>query len=307
MAVDLAVEARERGIKYFLISYVDLFGMLRAKLAPASAIGDMAKDGAGFAGFASWLDMTPADPDVLAIPDPNSLIQLPWKREVGWLAANPHMNGKLVEQAPRNILKRMVAKAEKAGFTLKTGVECEFFLLCPDGSAISDGADTATKPCYDQSALMRRYDVISEICDAMLELGWAPYQNDHEDANGQFEMNWQFDDALTTADRMAFFKYMVKAIAEKHGLRATFMPKPFTNLTGSGCHVHVSLWQGGKNIFDDGADGLGLSRTAYNFIGGVMNAACELCSITNPTVNSYKRINAPVTLSGATWSPNTVT
>ncbi len=307
MAVDLAVEARERGIKYFLISYVDLFGTLRAKLAPASAIGDMAKDGAGFAGFASWLDMTPADPDVLAIPDPASLIQLPWKPEVGWLAADPWMNGKLVEHAPRNILKRMIAKAAQAGFTPKTGVECEFFLLSPDGSAISDAADTAAKPCYDQTALMRRYDVISEICDAMLELGWAPYQNDHEDANGQFEMNWQFDDALVTADRMAFFKYMVKAIAEKHGLRATFMPKPFMNLTGSGCHVHVSLWQGGKNVFDDGKDGFGLSRAAYNFIGGVMNAAGELCSITNPTVNSYKRINAPVTLSGATWSPNTVT
>jgi glutamine synthetase type III len=307
MAVDLAVEARERGIKYFLISYVDLFGTLRAKLAPAAAIGDMARDGAGFAGFASWLDMTPADPDVLAIPDPASLIQLPWKPEVGWLAADPWMNGKLVEHAPRNILKRMIAKATAAGFTMKTGVECEFFLLCPDGSAISDAADTAAKPCYDQTALMRRYDVISEICDAMLELGWQPYQNDHEDANGQFEMNWHFDDALVTADRMAFFKYMVKAIAEKHGLRATFMPKPFMNLTGSGCHVHVSLWQGGKNVFDDGKDGLGLSRAAYNFIGGVMNAADELCSITNPTVNSYKRINAPVTLSGATWSPNTVT
>ena len=307
MPVDLAVEARERGIKYFLISYVDLFGALRAKLAPAAANTDMAKDGAGFAGFASWLDMTPADPDVLAIPDAASLIQLPWKREVGWLAADPYMNGKLVEHAPRNILKRMIAKAAKAGFTLKTGVECEFFLLKPDGSAISDTADTATKPCYDQAALMRRYDVISEICDSMLELGWAPYQNDHEDANGQFEMNWQFDDALLTADRMAFFKYMVKAIAEKHGLRATFMPKPFLNLTGSGCHVHLSLWQGGKNAFEDRNDGFGLSRSAYNFIGGVMNAASELCSITNPTVNSYKRINAPVTTSGATWSPNTVT
>jgi glutamine synthetase len=154
---------------------------------------------------------------------------------------------------------------------------------------------------------MRRYDVISEICDSMLELGWGPYQNDHEDANGQFEMNWQFADALTTADRMAFFKYMVKAIAEKHGLRATFMPKPFLNLTGSGCHVHVSLWQGDRNLFEDGNDGLGLSRSAYNFIGGLINAADELCSITNPTVNSYKRINAPVTTSGATWSPNTVT
>ncbi|MGH9808082.1 MAG: type III glutamate--ammonia ligase, partial [Terriglobia bacterium] len=307
MAVDLAQEARERGIKYFLISYVDLFGTLRAKLAPAAAIGDMAKEGAGFAGFASWLDMTPADPDVLAIPDPSSLIQLPWKREVGWLAADPYMNGKLVDQAPRNILKKVKEKAAKAGYQLKTGVECEYFLVSPDGSAISDAADTQSKPCYDQSALMRRYDVISEICDSMLELGWGPYQNDHEDANGQFEMNWLYDDCLVTADRMAFFKYMVKAIAEKHGLRATFMPKPFANLTGSGCHVHVSLWKDGKNLFEDGNDKMGLSRMAYNFIGGVMNAAQELCSITNPTVNSYKRINAPVTLSGATWSPNTVT
>jgi glutamine synthetase type III len=307
MATDLAKAAKERGIKYFLISYVDLFGTLRAKLAPATAIDAMSKEGAGFAGFASWLDMTPADPDVLAIPDPSSLIQLPWKREVGWLAADPYMNGKLVDQAPRNILKKVREKAAKAGYTLKTGVECEFFLVSPDGLAISDAADTQSKPCYDQSALMRRYDVISEICDSMLELGWSPYQNDHEDANGQFEMNWLYDDCLVTADRMAFFKYMVKAIAEKHGLRATFMPKPFSNLTGSGCHVHVSLWKGGKNIFEDGNDGFGLSRAAYNFIGGVMNAAGELCSITNPTINSYKRINAPVTLSGATWSPNTVT
>jgi glutamine synthetase type III len=307
MATDLVKAAKERGIKYFLISYVDLFGTLRAKLAPAAAIGDMAKEGAGFAGFASWLDMTPADPDVLAIPDPASLIQLPWKKEVGWLAADPYMNGKLVEQAPRVVLQRMKEKAAKAGYELKTGVECEYFLVSPDGSAISDPSDIQSKPCYDQSALMRRYDVISEICDSMLELGWGPYQNDHEDANGQFEMNWLYDDCLVTADRQAFFKYMVKGIAEKHGLRATFMPKPFHNLTGSGCHVHASLWKDGKNIFEDGNDGLGLSRVAYNFIGGVMNAAQELCSITNPTVNSYKRINAPATLSGATWSPNSVT
>jgi len=307
MAVDLAIEARERGIKYFLISFVDLFGTLRAKLAPASAIADMAKEGAGFAGFASWLDMTPAHPDMLAVPDPDSLIQLPWKPEVGWLAADPYMGGKLVEQAPRNTLKRMLKKAEAAGYTVKTGVECEYFLVSPDGEALSDPADTQAKPCYDQTALMRRYDVISEICDCMLELGWGPYQNDHEDANGQFEMNWEFADALTTADRMAFFKYMVKSIAEKHGLRATFMPKPFAHLTGNGCHVHVSLWKGNTNTFDDKGDALGLSKEAYNFIGGLIDHADEICSITNPTVNSYKRINAPVTTSGATWSPNTVT
>ena len=305
---DLAKTAKVKGIKYFLISYVDLFGTMRAKLVPVAAIGEMAKNGAGFAGFASWLDMTPADPDVLAIPDPDSLIQLPWRKEVGWLAADPYMNGKLVEQAPRNVLKRVVADAAAKGYTLKTGVECEFFLISPDGTTISDAGDHQAKPCYDQQALMRRYDVISEICDSMLELGWGPYQNDHEDANGQFEMNWQYDDALKTADKHAFFKYMTKSIAEKHGLRATFMPKPFPTLTGNGCHMHISLWsKDGKNLFEDSKDPMGLSKLGYQFIAGLMNSAEALTAITNPTVNSYKRINAPRTTSGATWSPNTVT
>jgi glutamate---methylamine ligase len=181
-------------------------------------------------------------------------------------------------------------------------------LIDPDGKGISDSADSQAKPCYDQQALMRRYDVITEICDAMLDLGWCPYQNDHEDANGQFEMNWQYDNALKTADRHAFFKYMVKSIAEKHGLRATFMPKPFPTLTGNGCHAHVSLWstKTGKNLFE-GDGQLGLSPTAYQFLAGILHSAEALAAITNPTVNSYKRINAPRTLSGASWSPNSIT
>lgn len=306
---DLTKVAAERGIKYFLISFVDLFGTMRAKLVPAAAIGDMAKTGAGFAGFASWLDMTPADPDMFAIPDPDSLIQLPWKKDVGWLAAAPYMNGEPVAQAPRNVLKRVIEAAGAKGYELKTGVECEYFLITPDGTAISDASDRQSKPCYDQQALMRRYDVITEICDSMLELGWGPYQNDHEDANGQFEMNWEYDHALRTADKHAFFKYMVKSIAEKHGLRATFMPKPFAHLTGNGCHAHVSLWSktDGRNLFDDPNGELGVSALGYNFLAGVLNSADALAAITNPTVNSYKRINAPRTTSGATWSPNTVT
>jgi glutamine synthetase len=301
--------AQQEGIKYFLISFVDLFGVMRAKLVPASAIDTVAKSGAGFAGFAAWFDMTPADPDVLATPEPDSLVKLPWKPEVAWVASDLAMGGKEVAQNPRQILKRMVAAARAQGYELKTGVECEYFLVTPDGRAISDAADAQAKPCYDQQALMRRYDVVAEICDAMVTLGWKPYQNDHEDANGQFEMNWEYDVALRTADRHAFFKFMVKSIAEKHGLRATFMPKPFVTLTGSGCHAHVSLWSanGNQNLFADPGGELGLSETAYHFIGGVMHSAEGLCAITNPMVNSYKRINAPVTLSGATWSPNTVT
>ena len=309
MPTNLARVAKDKGIKYFLISFVDLFGVLRSKLVPARAIGDMQKDGAGFAGFAAWLDMTPAHPDMFSIPDPTSLIQLPWKPEVAWLAGDLWMDGKEVEASPRVALKRQMARAEKKGYYMKTGVECEYFLITPDGLAISDANDTQEKPCYDQSALMRRYDVISEICDAMIELGWNPYQNDHEDANGQFEMNWEFDDALVTADRHVFFKYMVKAIAEKHGLRATFMPKPFANLTGNGCHAHVSVWDktGKKNLFHSTRDSLGLSKLAYHFLGGILHNADALAAVFNPTVNSYKRIDAQVTLSGATWSPNAIT
>ena len=301
--------AKKQGIKYFLISFVDLFGTMRAKIVPAAAIDAVAKSGAGFAGFAVWYDMTPADPDILATPDPASLMRLPWKPEVAWVAADLLMDGQEVAQNPRQVLKRVVAAAAKDGLDLKTGVECEYFLITPDGQAISDAADQQSKPCYDQQALMRRYDIVAEICDAMAALGWQPYQNDHEDANGQFEMNWEYDNALVTADRHAFFKFMVKSIAEKHGLRATFMPKPFGTLTGSGCHVHASLWstKNGKNVFEDRKGELGLSQTAYHFIGGVMHSAEALCAIANPTVNSYKRINAPPTLSGATWSPNTVT
>ncbi|TIN02709.1 MAG: type III glutamate--ammonia ligase, partial [Mesorhizobium sp.] len=161
----------------------------------------------------------------------------------------------------------------------------------------------------DQQAVMRRYDVIAEICDHMLALGWGAYQNDHEDANGQFEMNWAFDDALATADKHSFFKFMVRSVAEKHGLRATFMPKPFPSLTGNGCHAHISVWDkdGKTNVFADNAMELGLSAKGRNFLGGIMKHASALAAITNPTVNSYKRINAPRTISGATWAPNSVT
>lgn len=309
MSIDLAAFAKDKGVKYFMISYTDLFGGQRAKLVPAQAIADMQVDGAGFAGFATWLDLTPAHPDMLAVPDASSVIQLPWKPEVAWVAGDCIMEGESVAQAPRNVLNRLIAEAASEGLHVKTGIEAEFFLLTPNGEQISDEYDTAEKPCYDQQAVMRRYDVIAEICDYMLALGWGAYQNDHEDANGQFEMNWAFDDALRTADKHSFFKFMTKSVAEKHGLRATFMPKPIEGLTGNGCHAHISVWDaaGKTNIFADDSMELGLSAKGRNFLGGIMKHASALAAITNPTVNSYKRINAPRTVSGATWAPNSVT
>jgi glutamine synthetase len=261
--MSLSQYAKQNGVKYFLISFVDLFGVMRAKLVPATAIDEIAKAGAGFAGFSVWLGMTPAHPDMLLKPDPDTAMQLPWKPEVAWVTGDLVMDGKNVEQSPRQVLKRMVAEAARDGYDMKTGVECEYFLISRDGQQISDEADFQSRPCYDQQALMRRYEVISEICDAMITLGWAPYQNDHEDANGQFEMNWNYDTCLKTADRHTFFKFMTKSIAEKHGLRATFMPKPFANLTGNGCHAHISLWNAaGTNVFADDRGELGLSATA---------------------------------------------
>ena len=312
MTTDLAAFAKATGVKYFMVSFTDLFGGQRAKLVPAQAIAEMQEDGAGFAGFATYLDMTPAHPDMLAVPDASSVIQLPWKPEVAWVAANCVMEGEDVAQAPRNVLRKLIDRAADQGLHVKTGIEAEFFLLTPQGDQISDPFDTAAKPCYDQQAVMRRYEVIREICDYMLELGWGPYQNDHEDANGQFEMNWEFDDALKTADKHSFFKFMAKSVAEKHGLRATFMPKPIEGLTGNGCHAHISVWDGAgnaakTNVFADDAMDLGLSQSGRHFLGGIMKHASALAAITNPTVNSYKRINAPRTMSGATWAPNTVT
>ena len=309
MGSKLEIFAKKNKIKYFLINFLDLNGVQRSKLVPTPAIAEMEKEGAGFAGFATFLDMTPSYPDMFCLPDPEAVIQLPWKPEVAWVPGNLTMNDNLVDQAPRVILGKLIDKAKSSGYVMMGGVEPEFMLISKDGQSISDSKDIAGKPCYDQQALMRRYDVISEICDSMINLGWGTYQNDHEDANGQFEMNWDYSDLMTTADRQAFFKFMVKSIAEKHELRATFMPKPFSHLTGNGCHMHISLWNTNKskNLFHEDKGELGLSSLGYNFLGGLIQNAIGMCAITNPTVNSYKRLNAPVTNSGATWSPNTVT
>jgi glutamine synthetase type III len=300
---DLSQRLQELQLQFVLVSFTDLFGIQRAKLVPASAMAAMASDGAGFAGFAAWLDLSPADGDVLAVPDPASLTALPWQSGVGWMAAELTLNGTPMAQCPRRLLRHQQQRAAALGFELRSGVEAEFFLLSPDGAAIADPADHQEKPCYDQLALMRRFGLIGPLLTAMEQLGWGPYQADHEDANGQFEINWTFADALTTADRHAFFKVMVKAMAEQQGLRASFMAKPFAALTGNGCHTHLSLWGAGRNLFHDHSGELGLSPLAYQFLGGLITHAPALCAITNPTVNSYRRLAAPPTTSGATWSP----
>jgi glutamine synthetase len=213
---------------------------------PTQAINDMAKDGAGFAGFATWLDLTPAHPDMMAVPDPDSVIQLPWKKEVAWVAAALHDGGQTGRPGP----------AQRAGAPDRRGREgrparqdrggARVLPPVPDGTRDLGPYDTAVKPCYDQQAVMRRYDVIAEICDYMLELGWEPLPERPRGRERPVRDELEVRRRAATADKHSFFKFMVKSVAEKHGLRATFMPKPFKGLTGSGCHAHISVWTPGR-------------------------------------------------------------
>ena len=304
---------REKGIEFFLCSFVEMSGVPKAKLVPATHLEDMATEGAGFAGYATGaIGQEPHHPDIMAIPDFNSLMILPWRRNTAWVAGNVFVNGKEWPFAPRNILRRQLDLLRKKGYTLNIGVEPEFILVKREGNGpitLADPLDNLGKPCYDLRTLHRNFELMTTLIKYMQELGWDPYANDHEDANCQFEINWRYADALTTADRHTFFRWMVKAMAEQHGAIATFMPKPFANLTGSGAHFHTSLWdaQNQTNLFLDEKDPNGLSKLAYHFMGGVLRHAPALAAVTSPIVNSYRRLLRGTPRSGATWAPSYVT
>jgi glutamine synthetase type III len=304
---------RDKGIEYFFCSFVEMSGAPKAKLVPATNLDEMATEGAGFAGFAAGdLGQGPHDPDIISIPDFESLTILPWKKNVAWVPGNLHVEGKPSDYCPRTILIRQIEKARALGYIFNVGVEPEFMLLKKNAAGAYepwDSLDTLGKPCYDMRALYRNLDVMTTLLSYMQELGWGPYANDHEDANCQFEINWAYSDALRTADRHTFFKWMVRTVAEAHGLWATFMPKPFSHLTGNGAHFHMSLADvhTNKNVFHDAADPLGLSQIGRWFMGGVLHHAEALAAITAPLVNSYKRLVRGMPRSGATWAPVYVT
>ena len=301
--------AKGRGVEFFFAQFVDMYGRPSAKLIPAANIDDLANDGAGFAGFAAGeIGQMPSDPDIAAMPDLSSLTLVPWQQNLARFACDITVEGEPWPYCPRTILRNQLARAKELGFDYKVGLELEYFLIRKreDGSIeIADAQDNLDKPCYDMAGLTRRYDFLTTVSKYCNELGWGNYANDHEDANGQFEQNFLFDDALVSCDRAIFFRYMVHTLAEQHGMIATFMPKPFTNLTGNGQHFHMSLWDGDTNVFLDENDprGLGLSEKAYHFIGGLKKHARAYSALTAPTVNSYKRLKLGSTTSGATWSP----
>ena len=308
---DLQRRATEDGIEFFFAMFVDMHGKPCAKLVPASALDALMTEGVGFAGFAAGpMGQSPADPDMMAIPDPSSYTPVPWQKGLAVLHCDIRVNGEAWPYAPRVILKRQLAQLQERRMLLNCGVEAEYFLVRrrPEGGiALADPLDTAEQPCYDAKGLTRMYDHLTKVSRYMNALGWSNYANDHEDANGQFEQNFVYADALTTADRAIFFRYMVHTLADQVGLAATFMPKPFQHLTGNGMHVHSSLWDAetGQPLFCDPADarGLGLSRLAYQFIAGLLDHATAMAAVTNPTVNSYKRIGVGPPASGATWAP----
>jgi glutamine synthetase len=308
---DVRKLARDGGIEFLFAQFVDMHGKPNAKLVPAHHLDDLLTDGAGFAGFAAGdIGQGPHDPDLIAMPDVRSYTPLPWKPGVARFACDVTVEGEEWPYCPRTILRHQLERAAAQGYEFRIGAELEYFLVRQrdDGTIeVADGLDTLEQPCYDMRGLTRNLDFVSTVSRNVTALGWDNYATDHEDANGQFEQNFEFDDALVTCDRAVFFRYMVEALAQERGLIATFMPKPFAHLTGNGCHFHMSLWKDGENLFEvdppDDPRGLGLSELAYQFIGGLKAHAKAYIAVTAPTVTSYKRLVVGAPTSGATWAP----
>ncbi|HUZ38473.1 MAG TPA: type III glutamate--ammonia ligase [Streptosporangiaceae bacterium] len=308
---ELRTKAEADGVEFFFAMFVDMHGKPCAKMIPVEAVDVLAGGGAGFAGFAAGpMGQTPADPDMIAMPDPASYALVPWQPGLAVLQCDIYVEGEPWPYTPRLILKAMVDKARQRGLVYNAGCEAEYFLVRrrPGGGVeLADQLDQAEAPCYDAKGLTRMFDHLTTVSKYMNRLGWSNYANDHEDANGQFEQNFKYADAITTADRLIFYRYMVHMVAHQSGMAATFMPKPFGNLTGSGLHLHSSLWdtQTGAELFADPADprGLGLSEMAYHYIGGLIAHAPAMAAVMCPTVNSYKRIGVGAPVSGATWAP----
>ncbi len=310
-AEDIRRTLTDAGVEFLFAQFVDMHGKPNAKLVPAHHLDDLLTEGAGFAGFAAGdIGQGPDDPDIVAMPDPRSLTILPWRKDVARFACDVTVEGQPWPYCPRTILRSALDRAAALGYELKIGAELEYFLLRrgADGQLeLADPLDTLEQPCYDMRALTRNLDFVTEVSKAVTALGWDNYATDHEDANGQFEQNFAFADALETCDRAVFFRYMVESLAQERGLIATFMPKPFAHLTGNGCHFHISLWRDGENLFErDPAEdprGLGLSELAYQFLGGLKAHAKAYIAVTAPTVNSYKRLSVGAPESGSTWAP----
>ncbi len=312
---EIRAKTEADGVEFIYAMFVEMHGKPCAKLVPVSALDGLMADGAGFAGFAAGpIGQNPSSPDILALPDPASYTQLPWQPNVAAMQCDPTVEGELWPYAPRVILRRALDAAVERNLVLKSGVEAEYSLVVrnDDGSiAVADDRDTDALPCYDARGLTRMLPHLTAVSKNLDTMGWGNYANDHEDANGQYEQNWQYADALTTSDRLILFRLMVHTLAQRDGRYATFMPKPFADKTGNGLHAHTSLWTADTDepLFVGGGPGgpdtkgLGLSQMAYQFTAGLIAHASALVAVTCPIVNSYKRMGVGAPTSGATWAP----
>ncbi|MGE0801062.1 MAG: type III glutamate--ammonia ligase [Lautropia sp.] len=309
-AADARKWLEHNGIRYVLAQFVDIHGVAKAKSVPVEHLDMVLTDGAGFAAFAVWgFGIGPNGPDYMAVGDLSTLAALPWQPGVARIACDGHVHGKPYDYCSRVVLKRQVAALAERGLTLNVGIEPEFMLFARGSGGVvvpADATDTLEKPCYDYKGLSRQRSFLEALVAAVRAMGLDVYQVDHEDANGQFEVNFTYADALTTADRFVLFKMAATEIAQSQGLIASFMPKPLSTRTGSGAHFHLSVSDGQTaNLFLDESDpnGLGLSRMAYHFLAGILAHAGALAAICCATVNSYKRLVVGRALSGATWAP----
>jgi glutamine synthetase len=300
----------DHSVKFVLAQFVDLHGVAKAKAVPVAHFDEVLRDGAGFAGFAVWgLGQQPHDADYMAVGDLATLSLVPWQPGYARIVCNGLVDGQPWPFDTRYLLRQQIGRLEKRGLTIHTGLEPEFLLLArsADGSfRVADTSDALDKPCYDYKGLSRSRAFLEKLVDSLLAVGIDVYQVDHEDANGQFEINFTYSDGLTTADRLVFLRMAAGEIAHELGMICSFMPKPLANRTGSGMHMHLSLAdRDTKNLFHDASDrrGLGLSTLAYHFLGGLLAHAPALTAFAAPCVNSYKRLVVGRSFSGATWAP----
>lgn len=304
-------------IQFILAQFVDVHGAAKVKMCPVEALDTLTDEGAGFAGAALWgMGQGPHSHDMMARIDLDSYTPLTWQPGVARFASDLYVDGKPHPYCPRQNLKRVLGIAESKGFVFNVGIEPEHFLVVKNDKGDIEpwdpsGIDKLSKPCYDYKGLAQAAGYLQEILSGCNQLGWGAYQADHEDGNGQYEINFNFAESKVTADRYTFFKMMTSQIAPKYGAIATHMAKPFSDRTGSGAHIHYHLADKttGENLFVDETDpqGFGMSKLAYHFLAGILKHAPALCAIGSPTANCYKRLlfgpGLTSSRSGFTWTP----
>ena len=297
---------KENAVKFVLAQFVDIHGTAKAKSVPVNHFEDIMGNGAGFA--ISGMGIDPHGPDFMARGDLSTLSLVPWQPGYARIVCNGYVDGERWHHCARNVLQTQTDRLKEQGLTFYTGLEPEFSLLrrTETGNVVPfDDTDVHAKPCYDYKGLSRANPFIEKLVASLQGANIDVFQIDHEDANGQFEVNYTFADGMTSCDQFVLFKMAASEIAHELGLLCSFMPKPFANRPGNGMHMHMSMGDGKRNIFEDKSDtrGLNLSKMAYQFLAGILKHAPALTALCAPTVNSYKRLVVGRSLTGATWAP----